>query len=137
MDLSSFKVSNFVLEENLCIDGEKSVKDAIELMAEHGVGHILVCTKENPHGIFTERDFLVNSARSVSDISTIPVNRWASRPMRTVQLDDSVQVALDIFSGSGIRRLPVTDAERNIVGVCTLQSLLIGLEQLMKHYPKL
>lgn len=137
MDLSSFKVSNFVLEENLCVNGEKSVKDTIELMAAHGVGHILVCTKKKPHGIFTERDFLVNSARSASDISTIPVNRWASRPMRTIQIDDSVQVALDIFSGSGVRRLPVTDGEGNIVGVCTLQSLLIGLEQLMKRYPNL
>ncbi len=133
MSIDSFKISNFFLEENLTIDGHQSVRDAIEKMAEHGVGHILICNGGEPNGIFTERDFLVNSARSRADISEVPVDRWSTHPMRTVGLKDTIRVAIDIFTATGARRLPVLNEEGKIVGVCTLQSIIMGVNQALRQ----
>ena len=52
------KVKDFMTKGVLTIDKDKTIIEAAELMAQKGVGDIVVLDGETPRGIVTERDFV-------------------------------------------------------------------------------
>jgi CBS domain-containing protein len=52
------KVKDFMAKGVLTIDKDRTVAEAAELMAQKGVGDIIVLDGEIPRGIATERDFV-------------------------------------------------------------------------------
>jgi CBS domain-containing protein len=99
------------------------VLEAIRLMAEHGVGALLVMQGEQLIGVVSERDYarkVILKGRSSNDT---PVRQIMSAPVLTVRPDQSVNDCMRIMTENRIRHLPVTEGVQ-VIGVLSIGDLV-------------
>jgi CBS domain-containing protein len=105
------------------LEARATVQDAAVMMGELDVGGLPVGTDVELEGIITDRDILFRVVAAGLDPSRTPVQDVLSRPPVRCRESDSLQMALDIMAGHHIRRLPVQDDRRVVVGWVTLADL--------------
>ena len=105
------------------ISPEASVYDAIALMAEKGIGALLVTSHGKLVGILSERDYarkVVLEGKHTRDTS---VSEIMSSPVLTVRPDETIEGCMKIVTENRIRHLPVTEDDR-IVGIVSIGDLV-------------
>jgi len=102
---------------------EAPVLDAIRMMAEHGVGALLVMQGEQLLGVVSERDYarkVILKGRSSNDTA---VRQIMSSPVLTVRAEQSVHDCMRIMTEKRIRHLPVVDDD-GVIGVLSIGDLV-------------
>ena len=102
--------------EVIAIGPEAPVIDAIRLMAERGIGALLVMDGARLAGILSERDYarkIVLQGRSSRDT---PVRDIMTAEVVTVAPGDSIDHCMQVMTDKRIRHLPVADNGR-IIGM--------------------
>ncbi len=111
---------------------EQTVLRALEIMAEHDVGALLVMDGKRLAGMFSERDYarkviLQGKASKQTKVSEIMTGK-----VIYVKLDARVEDCMAIMTEKHIRHLPVLDADHNVVGIISIGDVvkeLIGQQQ--------
>jgi len=117
-----------------------SVMDAIRLMAEKGVGAVLVMDGAHLAGIVSERDYarkIVLHGKSSADTS---VRDIMTANVVTVSPHQTVAQCMQIVTDHRIRHLPVVDDEE-VIGVISIGDLVkaviedqqVQLDQLQRY----
>lgn len=105
-----------------------TVQTAAGLMRQHHVGAIVVVDEVNgkriPVGIVTDRDIVVEVDAPALDRNTITVGDIMAQDPTTVHETDGLLETVKLMRGKGVRRLPVIDANDNLVGIISLDDLL-------------
>jgi CBS domain-containing protein len=99
------------------------VLEAIRLMAEHGVGALLVMQGDKLAGIVSERDYarkVILKGRSSSDT---PVSQIMTAEVITVDPAMSAQQCMQIMTDRRVRHLPVVDGAR-VAGMLSIGDLV-------------
>jgi CBS domain-containing protein len=99
------------------------VLDAIRLMAEHGVGALLVMQGNELLGVVSERDYARKVILKGRSSNETPVRQIMSSPVLTVRPEQSVHDCMRIMSEKRIRHLPVVD-DNGVVGVLSIGDLV-------------
>ena len=105
---------------------DASVRNACKLMAEQGVGAVLVMDGDDIQGIFTERDALKRVLAAGVDPDSTTLGEVMSRDLVKLAPDDWAVDALRLMSQVGIRHLLVVDQDK-LVGIISLRDF-IGAE---------
>ncbi|HEX9174462.1 MAG TPA: CBS domain-containing protein [Telluria sp.] len=112
-----------------------SVSEAARLMLEQHVGSLVV-VEETGHGraivgMLTDRDIVVAVVARDFNAQTIRVADIMSSNPIVCREGDPMTDALSQMRHHGVRRIPVTDAHNNLLGIVTLDDMLdIVAEQL-------
>jgi CBS domain-containing protein len=101
-----------------------TVMDAVELMAEEGVGAVAVVEKDELRGIFTERDVMLRVVLKNRNPSQTRLSEVMTSPPQTCTDDLPLDEALDFLLEKHIRHLPIVDREGHIHGMLSLRNLL-------------
>lgn len=110
-----------------------SVEEAAHLMAVRRIGAVLVVGEDGKlAGIFTERDALVRVvAWQRAPAATLVAEVMTPNP-DTIQVDSSVQIALDQMAERGYRHLPVMDGDA-IYGIISIRDLYRSMKAQMEE----
>ncbi len=109
-------------------DPTESVWQAAERMRQRGVGTLLMVDEWNkPIGIVTDRDLVVRVLAEGLDGNTTLVRDVMTPHPKTIFQDAPIEDALAIMRGGGFRRVPVVDAEEKLVGLISLDDVLMLL----------
>ena len=73
--------------------------------------------------LFRSRDLLYRVVARGRDPTDVAVQEVASRPVLSCDPGDSLRAALDIMGTNYVRRLPVVDGNRKVVGWLTLADI--------------
>ena len=120
---------------------EETIAEAAKLMRDQHVGSVLIVNEQDgkrvPIGIVTERDLVVEVIAPELDPDAITVGDIMMTSFVVVKEDTGVSEAIQYMRAKGVRRLPVVDAEAKLLGIVTLDDLLILLAEELDTLAKL
>jgi CBS domain-containing protein len=122
------------------IQPDAPVLDALRVMAEHGIGAVLVMEGPTLVGILSERDYarkVVLHGRSSADT---PVRDIMSSEVFTTTPNDTVEHCMQLVTNRRIRHLPVIE-NGSVVGIISIGDLVkaviedqqVALDQLQRY----
>lgn len=110
---------------------DDTLRRAAELMVECDCGAIPVVDGRRVIGIITDRDIVIRAVARGEDPQSIRVQEAMSEGIECVYEEDSVDRAFDLMSRHQIRRLPVLNANDELIGMLAQADLALdtGEEQ--------
>lgn len=107
----------------ISIAEEASVLDAIKLMADKGIGSLLVMQGGELKGIVTERDYARKVIIKGRSSETTQVGEIMTAKVRTASPDQTVGDCMSVMSERRIRHLPVVD-DGVVIGMISIGDLV-------------
>jgi CBS domain-containing protein len=102
---------------------DNSVLDAIKLMAEKGIGALLVMENENLVGIVSERDYARKVILQGKSSRETPVSEIMTAEVFSTEPLETVEDCMKLMTDKRIRHLPVLENEK-VVGVLSIGDLV-------------
>jgi CBS domain-containing protein len=106
------------------VDVGETLSAAAQLMWECDCGVVPVKDGDTVVGMVTDRDICMAAWSKNQPPSEIRVAEAMSRELYACSADDRLSVAEDLMQVRQVRRLPVLDAERRLVGILSLADIV-------------
>jgi len=103
---------------------ESTVLEAVEVMAEHGVGAVGVVDGGHLRGIFTERDVMLRVVLRHRSPKDTHVGEVMTSPAETISDDAPEEEALVHMVERHVRHLPIVGANGQLKGMLSIRNLL-------------
>jgi CBS domain-containing protein len=128
----------------ISVQPDRTVFEALELLARHDIGALLVLEGDRPVGVFSERDYARKVILHGKSSKEIPVREVMSDTIIYVTLTQTVEECMAIMTERHVRHLPVLAADGSVAGFLSIgdlvkeviseQSFIIGqLEHYITH----
>jgi CBS domain-containing protein len=112
------KAKDVMTEGCECIGENDNVLDAAKRLSELDVGAMPICGKDDKlKGMLTDRDIVVKVLAAGKDPAQVTAGELGEGVPATANVDDSVDDALKTMSDRKVRRLPVLDGDKKLVGI--------------------
>lgn len=103
-----------------------TLQTAAQLLWQHDLGSLpVVDADRRVLGVVTDRDLCMAAFTRGSTLAHHTVGSAMARQVTTIGPRDSIRRAHELLRGQQLRRLPVVDAENRLVGVITIQDLVL------------
>ena len=122
------KISEVMTTNVKVVRPDETVQNAARMMADMDVGAIPVCDGTKLLGMVTDRDITVRATAEGRGGET-KVSEVMTRDVVWCTEDDDTQEVLDRMAASQVRRIPVVDQDKNLVGIVALGDLAIEEEE--------
>ena len=107
-----------------CLKPENTVEDCAKIMSDNHIGCVPICDdKECIVGLVTDRDIILRSVACNKDYKTTPISEIMTTNVCYCNYDLDVEDAQKIMRDNRIRRLPIIDNNKKIVGIITIGDL--------------
>lgn len=114
------KISEIMTEEVEVVNPTATLFDVAKKMDELNVGAIPVCDGERLQGMVTDRDIVVKAIAKDMDVRSTKVSEVASTDVFYCFEDQDVEEAADLMEEKQVRRLPILNAQKRLVGIVSL-----------------
>jgi CBS domain-containing protein len=109
-----------------CVNEGESVVDAARKLAQLNVGAMPICGDDNKlKGMLTDRDITLKVVAEGKDPAGVTAGDLAQGVPVTASVDDSADEVLKTMSEHQVRRLPVLDNDKNLVGIISQADVAI------------
>ena len=119
--------------EVFTIAPEARVFDALEMMAKHNIGALLVMSGDKMEGIISERDCIRRVDLMGRNVRETQVREIMTGDVVTVDCDQPLEECMTLMIEKNIRHLPVYDGQE-LVGLLSVRDVLrevVEVQQMM------
>ncbi|GKZ12471.1 signal transduction protein [Haladaptatus sp. W1] len=116
-------VRDVMTREYVGVSESDTVLGAVRLMSDEGVGSVVVLRGREPVGIMTEADVL-SLVADEEDPKETTVSEAMSKPVISMRPDRSLADAAGMMAQQGIRRIIITGADDELLGVLTERDVI-------------
>ena len=96
-----------------------TVREALEIMAQHNIGALLVIDGETLEGIFSERDYARKVVLKGKSSSDAKVSEIMTSKVITINTKHTIDQCMQIMTDNHIRHLPIVNDE-NVMGLISI-----------------
>jgi CBS domain-containing protein len=107
------------------ISPDATAEEAAALMKTLDIGVLPVCDEEGLVGVLTDRDLVVRVLAATRDAKAMLVGEAMTPSVVYCFEDDDVEHAAAVMAGQQIRRLPVLDKNRKLVGIVSVGDIAV------------
>jgi len=116
----------------VCCVPTDTVARIAKLMKMENIGSVPIC--EDRHGkkllgIVTDRDLALQVVAENRDASSTKAQDVMTRVPLTCRADDNLQTALDAMEKHQVRRIPVVDDDRRLIGMISQADVAVRSDQ--------
>lgn len=116
------KIKEFATKNLELITPETSIGEAAKKMSERDIGILFVQKNDKLIGVLTDRDIVIRAnAKGIG--SETPVKNIMTQKVLYCFEDESVEAVANNFAQNQIRRLPVLNHDKRLVGVVSIGDL--------------
>ncbi len=108
----------------IAVGPTESVHYALQIMAEHEVGALLVVENGSLVGILSERDYARKVVLKGKLSHETQVHEIMAERVICATHDMSVEEAMSVMTENHIRHLPVLDDTKDVIGVVSMRDLV-------------
>jgi CBS domain-containing protein len=108
----------------LSVSPDDSVFSALELMAKHDIGAVLVMRGESLAGIFSERDYARKIILLGKSSKETMVREIMTEKVLYALPSQTTDQAMALMTDKHIRHLPVLDANHKVLGMVSIGDLV-------------
>lgn len=105
------------------VEADTTVYHALEVMADKGIGSVLVMRNNNPVGLFSERDYARNIVLKGRTSRETKVSEAMSSQVVVVNPKQSIEECMAIMTEKRVRHLPVLENDQ-LVGIISIGDLV-------------
>lgn len=116
-------IKNKAVQSIFTISPNATVLEAIKIMADKGVGALVVVEDEKVVGIFSERDYTRKIALMERSSNNTLVSDIMTSKVISVSLNNTVEECLNLMTDRHLRHLPVLENEK-LVGFISIGDLV-------------
>jgi CBS domain-containing protein len=117
------KIREIMSSDVRCTSPDSTLVEAAGLMKVLDTGVVPVCDDDRLAGILTDRDLAIRSTADGRDPNKTTVREVMSRGVVYIFDDQSLEQAEQLMEKMQIRRLPVLNREKRLVGIVSLGDL--------------
>ena len=129
------QISTVFTKEVATVRPADTIGRAAEVMDQQNVGAVVVVEQQRPVGIVTDRDIAI--ALGVKGAPrTSHVQELMTCPVTTLRQDEGIFNATQHMMENALRRVPVVDAVGRLVGLVSLDDLLVLLSRELDNLAK-
>jgi CBS domain-containing protein len=114
------KVKDVMHHGATCVEPSTPLREIAKRMRDADVGAIPVRANGQLVGIVTDRDIACRAVADSGDVAKMTAKDVMSRDVVCCSEDDDVEIAIDVMEAKQIRRLPVTDSHKAMIGMLSL-----------------
>ena len=107
--------------------------EAVQVMAEEGVGAVAVVDDGVLKGIFTERDVMLRVVLRGRDPKQVRMSEVMTSPVATIPEDTAADEVLGSMVERHFRHLPVVDATGKLKGMLSIRNLLETMVEQLRN----
>jgi CBS domain-containing protein len=118
-------IADIMTTEVQVIQPQESLRQAATLMQELDIGALPVCDGERLLGMLTDRDITVYGVAQGLDPDTCCVSDVMTDHIEYCTADQDIDDVMRQMGDKQVRRLPVIDADHNLIGIVSLGDLAV------------
>jgi len=111
------------------VEPSATVLEAVQVMAEEGVGAVAVVESDQLRGIFTERDVMLRGVLRERRAVETKVGEVMTTAVETTTDDTPYEEALNFMLERHIRHLPIVTSDGQLKGMLSIRNLLEHMVQ--------
>lgn len=121
-------IREVMTEDAECTRPDATLQEAARRMKELDVGSLPVCENDRLAGILTDRDIILRSVAEGHDPGEHRVRDAMTKEIFYAFEDQDVDELTKIMKQKQIRRVPILDREKRLVGIVSLGDLAVQTE---------
>jgi CBS domain-containing protein len=107
------------------VNGDASLQEAASKMKDLDVGLMPVCDGDRLQGVLTDRDITIRATANGRDPTKTKVADVMSTDIAYFLEDQEVEEAVSLMEARQIRRLPILNMDKRLVGIVSLGDIAI------------
>ncbi|MEW6157645.1 MAG: CBS domain-containing protein [Verrucomicrobiota bacterium] len=119
------KVRDIVTNDPEVIHPEATICEAARKMKEHDIGMLPVCDGERLVGSLTDRDLTIRAIAEGADPFRTRVSEVMTKKVHWCYEDEDLESAAHTMEEAQIRRLPVMNRQKRLVGIISIGDLAV------------
>ena len=128
------KLEQIMSKDVMCCSYNHRLADAARLMWERDVGCVPVVDEAGLLiGMITDRDICMGAYTQGKRLEDIPIKDVMARDVHALTPEDTVERAQTLMRDKRVRRIPVIDGQRRVVGIVSLNDLALDAVSKRPH----
>ena len=114
------KVKDVMHKGTTCVEPSTPIKEIARRMRDGDIGAIPVKADGHLVGIVTDRDITCRALAEGGNAAKMTAQDVMTKDVVCCSPDDDVEVVIEVMEAKQVRRLPVTDSHKTMIGMLSL-----------------
>jgi CBS domain-containing protein len=127
------EIGRFCNRDVVFTSRSNTIKEAAQIMRDYHVGDLVVIDEHKsrrvPCGIITDRDIVVGVVAKDVDPNAVTVGELMGSQLVVGRDTDELSTTAEVMRAKGVRRMPVVNAQGELVGIVTADDIVDQLAQ--------
>jgi CBS domain-containing protein len=128
---SNVMVKDIMTKDVHVVRNDTTMQEVVATMAKYDLSYMMVEQSNKPTGIITEHDIIVRLVSQGLAPSSVIARMVYTNPIFTIDENATVEEAVNMMKHWGVKHLPVTGNEGQLVGVLTSDDIMFAVPSMM------